>query len=474
MAKTKISEFDVDPANNTDINSINIAEGCAPSGINNAIRQLMSDLKEFQTGGGGDPFNGAVNGTVGATTPSTAVVTTLTANTSVSTDLVNEKTSGSGVTVDGVLIKDSAVSASSGFTQSNTFNSASTFGFKNRIINGAMMIDQYNNGSSVSLSTSGGFAVDRFTWNYTTAIGATLSAQQVTDAPSGFVKSYKLTVTTGATASGTTSASLFHKIEGNNITDLAWGTASASPVTVSFWVKSSLTGTFGGALLNGTLDRSYPFTYNISAANTWEYKTVTILGDTSGTWETGTSTGIHVSLDWGSGSGRSGTSGAWVSARAQGVIGATSIISNTGATWQVTGVQLEKGSTATSFDYRPYGTELALCQRYLPYFSSNGSTMASLGIGQTVATTASVGVVVFPVQTRVPPTGITISSAGHFSGTQTGGSQSAYTGLIFNVSNVLCSEVYGTGASGLAAAGGASNLRMNNASAYIYFTGCEL
>jgi len=468
MPKTKISEFDVDQANNTDINSINIAEGCAPSGINNAIRQLMSDLKEFQTGGGGDPFNGAVNGTVGATTPSTAVVTTLTANTSVSTDLVNEKTSGSGVTVDGVLIKDSAVSASSGFTQSNTFNSASTFGFKNRIINGAMMIDQYNNGSSVSLSTSGGFAVDRFTWNYTTAIGATLSAQQVTDAPSGFVKSYKLTVTTGATASGTTSASLFHKIEGNNITDLAWGTASASPVTVSFWVKSSLTGTFGGALLNGTLDRSYPFTYNISAANTWEYKTVTILGDTSGTWETGTSTGIHVSLDWGSGSGRSGTSGAWVSARAQGVIGATSIISNTGATWQVTGVQLEKGSTATSFDYRPYGTELALCQRYFfKWEPGNGNV---IGTFQAYAATAVIGTFCYlPVQMRTAPT-VTFSDASHFQAINASGTVvNTFSSLPSGMQNTVISISTASGWSGTSglSAGNATQISAANASCAI-------
>jgi hypothetical protein len=273
------------------------------------------------------------------------------------------------------------------------------YGFRNRIINGDMRIDQRNAGASVSLNAFSGHAVDRFVWNYTTAIGATLAAQQVTDAPSGFVNSYKLTVTTGASASGTQTASLWQHVEGTNVPDLAWGTASASPVTLSFWVKSSLTGTFGGGLLNSALNRSYPFTYSISSANTWEYKTVVIPGDTTGTWLTDTGRGLTVSFSWGSGPDRIGTAGSWVGARAQGATGETSIISTNGATWQITGVQLEKGTVATPFERRPFGTELALCERYfeicaggsLTNINTNGGFIgASVNFRQTKRATPTV------------------------------------------------------------------------------------
>lgn len=361
MPKVKISEFDIDPANNTDINSINIAEGCAPSGINNAIRQLMSDLKEFQTGGAGDPFNGAVNGTVGATTPSTAVVTTLTANTSVSTDLINEKTSATGITIDGVLLKDNAVSASSGFTQTSTFNSASTMGFKNRIINGAMMIDQRNAGASVT-PVSGQFSVDRWACYLTQASKFTI--QRSTVAPEGFVNSLLITSSSAYSVTSSDFFLLNQAIEGFNIADLGWGTANAQPVTLSFRVRSSLTGTFGGSLTNSANNRSYPFTYTISSANTYETKTITIAGDTSGTWLNDNGAGIKVWFGLGVGSTYSGTAGSWSGSAFYSATGATSVVGTNGATFYITGVQLEKGSTATSFDYRPYGTELALCQRY--------------------------------------------------------------------------------------------------------------
>jgi hypothetical protein len=273
---------------------------------------------------------------------------------------------------------------------------------RNRIINGDMRIDARNAGASVTMDAATQFAVDRFSTNYTTAIGATLSIQQVTDAPSGFNNSYKFTVTTGASTSGTQGISLWHRIEGNNVADLAFGTAAAQDVTISFWVKSTLTGTFGGGLLNSAFNRSYPFTYTISSANTWEYKTVTIPGDTTGTWLTNNGTGMLVSFDWGTGDDRRGTAGAWVAARAQGALGAVKAVETTGATWQITGVQLEAGSVATPFERRLYGQELALCQRY--YEQTTEAVFKSLLVTYSTGGSDDVSGVDFMVSKRTTPT----------------------------------------------------------------------
>jgi hypothetical protein len=237
-------------------------------------------------------------------------------------------------------------------------------GFKNRIINGDMRIDQRNAGASVTpANATVTYTLDR--WFVFEDTDGACSIQQVTDAPTGFVNSLKFTTTTAdSSLSASQRVFLAQRIEGFNTADLAWGTASAAPVTLSFLVKSSLTGTFGGALQNGAFNRAYPFTYTISAANTWEQKTVTIAGDTTGTWATNNTSGIQVAFGLGVGTDNSGTAGSWAASNLQSATGAVSVIGTLNATWQATGVQLEKGSTATSFDYRPYGTELALCQRY--------------------------------------------------------------------------------------------------------------
>ena len=236
--------------------------------------------------------------------------------------------------------------------------------FRNRIINGAMVIDQRNAGASVSITTDAkNYVMDRF-WAYDNTDGD-FSLQQVSDAPAGFINSAKVTITTADASIGSGQYAGFSQlVEGLNSADLAWGTASASTVTLSFWVKSSLTGTFGGSLRNNAADRSYPFSYSISLANTWEQKSIIIVGDTTGTWLTTNGIGIRVNWSLADGSSRVGTAGSWVAASYGGATGQTQISSTLNATWQITGVQLEKGSTATSFDYRPYGTELALCQRY--------------------------------------------------------------------------------------------------------------
>ena len=231
---------------------------------------------------------------------------------------------------------------------------------RNRVVNGAMEIAQRGT-SAVTASQS--FPVDRFKIIH--SIDGALSMQQDSSAPAGFISSAKLTTTTADTSLGTSQYVFFQqRIEGTNTADLAWGTASAKTVTLSFWVRSSLTGTFGGTLMNSGYTRSYPFSYTISAADTWEQKTITIAGDTTGTWLTDTGIGIRLSFGLGIGSTYSGTAGAWASSELYAPTGATSVIGTLNATWYITGVQLEAGSVATSFERRSYGTELQLCQRY--------------------------------------------------------------------------------------------------------------
>jgi hypothetical protein len=246
-------------------------------------------------------------------------------------------------------------------TQSVAIGQGDSSSIKNRIINGAMVIDQRNAGASAAFVTS--FTLDR--WQGVEDTDGAMTAQQVTDAPAGFTNSLKVTTTTDDASLGATQyADINQPIEGYNVADLAWGTADAKTITISFWVKSSLTGTFGGCLTNSAFNRSYPFTYTISSANTWEQKSITIAGDTGGTWQTTTSTGIRVIFGLGVGSTYSGTAGSWTANNFLSATGAVSVIGTLNATWQITGVQLEVGSQATGFEYRQYTTELQLCQRY--------------------------------------------------------------------------------------------------------------
>ena len=257
-----------------------------------------------------------------------------------------------------------SIDASQAVSFTNSANLPNTFGFKNRIINGAMVIDQRNAGASVTVSTSSTYTVDRWYGGKSGAVN-NFTAQRSTTAPTGFTNSILITAGTGVTPTTNDFMFLSQAIEGFNFADLAWGTASASAVSLSFWVRSSLTGNFGVGLRNGAANRSYIASYTISAANTWEQKTITIPGDTSGTWATDNTQACGVFFDLGEGSAFSSTAGSWSSANLLGgLTGGVKLGATTGATLNLTGVQLEKGSTATAFDYRPYGTELALCQRY--------------------------------------------------------------------------------------------------------------
>jgi hypothetical protein len=247
------------------------------------------------------------------------------------------------------------------FNDASTQTTAATgFGFKNRIINGDMRIDQRNAGAAVT--TDNTYCLDRYLFRETT--DGTASVQQSSTAPTGFVNSLLFTVTSVDSSLGTNQyAGIFQKIEGYNIADLNWGSANAKTVTLSFWVRSSVTGTYGGVLRNSAGDRTYPFSYTINSADTWEYETITVPGDTTGTWLITNGTGIDVAFTVAVASNLMGTAGAWASS-GLGVTGQTNLKATNGATFYITGVQLEKGSTATAFDYRDYGREFVLCQRY--------------------------------------------------------------------------------------------------------------
>lgn len=243
------------------------------------------------------------------------------------------------------------------------YDSGGLIGMRNRLINGSMVIDQRNAGAAVTLTSGGIYTLDRWICWEDTDGGATVT--QSSTAPSGHINSLLYTVTSADTSLSAAQFSIVaQRIEGFNVADLAFGTASAQPVTLSFWVRSSVTGTFAGSLVNSAGNRSYVFTYAISSANTWEQKTVTIPGDTSGTWVTNSGIGLQVYFSMGAGSDRQTTAGSWAAGNFVGTSSSVNLIGTNGATWHITGVQLEAGSVATPFERRPYGTELALCQRY--------------------------------------------------------------------------------------------------------------
>jgi hypothetical protein len=246
-------------------------------------------------------------------------------------------------------------------------------GFRNRIINGDMRIDQRNAGASVTPAAPNQYTVDR--WKADISVSSKYSAQQSSTAPTGFVNSLLITSLSAYTVGSAERFCMTQNIEGLNVPDLAWGTANAKTITLSFWVRSSLTGTFGGAISNSAQNRSYPFTYTISSANTFEQKTITITGDTSGTWLTTSGIGLRVIWGLGVGSTLSTTAGAWAAGEYYSATGATSVVGTNGATWYVTGAQLEVGSVATPFERRDYGRELSLCQRYYETSYDSGTAV---------------------------------------------------------------------------------------------------
>jgi hypothetical protein len=304
---------------------------------------------------------------------------------------------------------------------------ASPFGLKNRIINGAMVIDQRYAGASISTSTIGAnYTLDR--WFYYVSTGSKFTVQQnqgsVTP-PTGFSNYLGVTSSSAYTPTGADNFFIAQNIEANNVSDLAWGTANAKTITISFWVRSSLTGNFGLVVQNApSYNYSYPILYTINSANTWEQKTITIPAPTAGTWATsGSGIGMALIFSVGIGTTYAGTSGAWTASNANGVTGQTNVVATNGATFYITGVQLEIGSTATPFERRLYGQELNNCKRYYEKsydYSVVPATTTNVGrwnaggsaTGQTTGFISG-GHVVFQVEKRAIPTVTSYDAVGN-------------------------------------------------------------
>jgi hypothetical protein len=280
--------------------------------------------------------------------------------------------------------------------------------FRNLIINGDMSIAQ--RGTSSVTASAGLFRIDRFQCQ--TNAGGIYTVEQSTDAPDNFNYSLKVTSNSAHSLSNSNVVGIWQKIEGNNIPQLNWGSASAQDVTLSFYIKSSVTGTYGVAFRSASgTTVSYLGSYTINSANTWERKTITIDGATIGTWNINNSTGIEMLFGLGVGSDYTGSAGSWSSNNYYGLTGATSLVSTNGATWLLTGVQLEVGTSASDFEFLPYDVNLTRCMRYFERISRDGNrTYAPIANGMQRLTTQSYGNVLCRVLKRASSTSISINN----------------------------------------------------------------
>lgn len=339
------------------------------------------------------------------------------------------------------------------------YDSGSPFGFRNRIINGDCRIDQRNSGSSSALA-SAVYSLDRYMGFFSSS--GTATVQRSSTAPTGFVNSLLVTVgTADSSVAAGDYAEIEQRIEGFNVADLGFGTANAQTITLSFWVRSSVTGTYCVNFRNNGNNRAYVVNYTISAANTWEYKTVTITGDTSGTWTTDNSSGLIIGFCLMVGSTFQQAAGSWGSTSfGFGSSSQTNLMATSGATFYITGVQLEAGSVATPFERRDYGRELIMCQRYYFRNHNNGITYAGFGIGRAYSTTEGTAAVYMPVPMRASPTI----------------GRSAFTGSNWDYSITAINIQAATGSNqlincfcaGSFTSGGAFNLANGNTTSYIF------
>lgn len=363
-------------------------------------------------------------------------------------------------------VNNIVLGADGSVTSQGTIAMATPFAMRNKIINGAMEIYQRGTGT-VTLTSSAQYTLDR--WSSTEDTDGTMTVRQTTNAPAGFINAmYFETGTADASLGATQYVATTQQVEGFNIADLAWGTASAKSVTLSFWVRSSLTGTFGGSIRNGSLNRSYPFAYTISAANTYEYKTVTVPGDTTGTWATDNTSGLVLTFGLGVGSTYSGTAGSWTAGNILSATGAVSVIGSVSGNFYLTGVQLEVGTTATPFERRLYTTELQFCQRYCTVYGGDAN-FERFAVGQAYNTTQAVLITYLPTEMRTAPS---LTATGNFGLTSASAAGLAVTGFTGDNPSKKVFEFIATVASGLVA-GNSTQLFANNSTASRFILSSE-
>lgn len=357
-----------------------------------------------------------------------------------------------------------------------SLNTGQLAGFRNRIINGAMQISQ--RGTSFVSPASGAYTIDQFLQANTSAATFTIS-QDTTVYPPGFNSSLKVLLTTADAAVAATDRVLIRtKIEGSNIVGLDFGLATAKNITLSFWVYSNVAGVYCVSFNNSAGNRSIPIEYTINAANTWEKKSITLTGDVTGTWLM--TTGVGIQLDWALmiGSSFQGTNNIWQAGNyfstANQVNWAASLTGGSGGTaptFYLTGVQLEQGAQATPFEFRSYGTELALCQRYLPCWNSSNNTTGGFMMGFVAATNTMIqGSLSLPVTTRVPVTSIVGTASQINTSLASGGG--AGSGIAFVGSTLNSVSFNLTIPSGTSGQGGM--LYFNTTTPLLYFNGAEL
>ncbi len=393
MTKANITQYSSTPSSNADINDINIAENCPASGLNNAIRELMAHLKNVDTGS--------------QALTALSVAGSVTATTSLKTPLIEFTDGDNALTIaDGGNVTANANLTVTGDLIASSLNGGQFGGRRNIIINGRMDFDQRNGGSEV-VPASDAYTLDRFRYNASQA--SKLKVQQNAQAdtpPEGFSNYLGVTVNATHTVASTDNFFLTYFVEGFDSAHLDFGKSTAKTVTLSFYVRSTLTGTFSGSIVNSAENRAYPYTYTISSADTWERKTITIAGDTSGTWIGATNgKGLMLTFSLGMGSNFTGTAGQWNGAQDFGATGETvKLVENASAEWKMTGLQLEVGSQATPFEHLSVGESLNLCQRYYFVHNPDGLQTYLYAGAYTAHTTTALHGVNFPTTMRSAPT----------------------------------------------------------------------